>query len=524
MSNDVLYVTTAIPYVNGDPHVGHALELVQADVLARHRRLRGGRRPVPDRNRRQRAQERRGRAAPPECPSAEFVAEKAQRFADLAESLQRVERRLHPDELRSAPPARRRAALARLRRRRRPLPPRLRGPLLPGCEAFVLADDLRRRMLPRAPEAAGADRRAQLVLPPLALRGALLDADRERASPGRAGAPPERGARVRRERPRATSASRARASGRAAGASRCPATRRRSIYVWFDALANYVTALGFGSDGAAYRRWWVESDERLHVIGKGIVRFHAVSWPAILLSAGEPLPTTIFVHDYLTVAGEKLSKSRGAALDPARDRRALRRRRRPLVPPARRAAHRRRRLPRGARRRPRERARRRARQPRQPDDRARRARPAAGPARTAPRRRRGRSTPRAARRELPSAIDDALGAFDFRAATTALWDVVAEANRFVSATQPWKLAKRGASGRRRCGGAAGRRPGACSSTRAPSWRASCGRSCRSPQTGSSLRSAERDVGRGRTLFRRSRPSPARAPTRSEARRSARSRR
>ncbi|HET6533194.1 MAG TPA: class I tRNA ligase family protein, partial [Actinoplanes sp.] len=79
------------------------------------------------------------------------------------------------------------------------------------------------------------------------------------------------------------------------------------IYVWWDALTNYVTA-----DPAA----WVAADDRIHVIGKGIVRFHAVSWLAILLSAGLPLPTAIYVHDYLTVGGAKLSKSAGAVVEP----------------------------------------------------------------------------------------------------------------------------------------------------------------------------------------------------------------
>ena len=88
------------------------------------------------------------------------------------------------------------------------------------------------------------------------------------------------------------------------------------IYVWFDALANYITALDYGREGTDYATWWHGADERVHVIGKGIVRFHAVYWPAILLSAGEPLPTTVFVHDYITVGGEKLSKSRATTSDP----------------------------------------------------------------------------------------------------------------------------------------------------------------------------------------------------------------
>ena len=56
------------------------------------------------------------------------------------------------------------------------------------------------------------------------------------------------------------------------------------IYVWWDALANYITALGFGGDGSDYRQWWSGGGDRVHVIGKGILRFHAVYWLALLLS------------------------------------------------------------------------------------------------------------------------------------------------------------------------------------------------------------------------------------------------
>jgi methionyl-tRNA synthetase len=96
-----------------------------------------------------------------------------------------------------------------------------------------------------------------------------------------------------------------------------PGDPSQVVYVWFDALANYISALDYGTGGERYRAWWERSDERAHVIGKGIVRFHAVYWPAILLSAGETLPTAIFVHDYLTVEGQKLSKSAGPTHDPA---------------------------------------------------------------------------------------------------------------------------------------------------------------------------------------------------------------
>ncbi|GAA4524792.1 methionine--tRNA ligase [Amycolatopsis samaneae] len=89
------------------------------------------------------------------------------------------------------------------------------------------------------------------------------------------------------------------------------------IYVWWDALGNYLTALGYGSGDAAHRRWWLDSDRRIHLVGKGVLRFHAVYWPAMLLSAGQPLPTDIVVHDYLTHEGRKISKSAGNTVDPA---------------------------------------------------------------------------------------------------------------------------------------------------------------------------------------------------------------
>jgi methionyl-tRNA synthetase len=99
---------------------------------------------------------------------------------------------------------------------------------------------------------------------------------------------------------------------------RVPGDPEQVVYVWFDALTNYLTGLGYGTpDDAAYRRWWAGDAERVHVIGKGIVRFHAIYWPAILASAGLPWPTAVFVHDYLTVDGVKISKSAGNGIDPA---------------------------------------------------------------------------------------------------------------------------------------------------------------------------------------------------------------
>ncbi len=84
------------------------------------------------------------------------------------------------------------------------------------------------------------------------------------------------------------------------------------IYVWFDALTNYITAIGFGADEASFRRWWPAT----HVIGKDINRFHSLLWPAMLISAGLEPPRQVLVHGFLTVDGQKISKSLGNAVDP----------------------------------------------------------------------------------------------------------------------------------------------------------------------------------------------------------------
>ena len=86
-----------------------------------------------------------------------------------------------------------------------------------------------------------------------------------------------------------------------------------TIYVWFDALINYITGAGFPDDPAAFARWWPAD---LHVIGKDIARFHTIFWPAMLWSAGLEAPRKVWVHGWLLAQGERMSKSRGNFLDP----------------------------------------------------------------------------------------------------------------------------------------------------------------------------------------------------------------
>jgi methionyl-tRNA synthetase len=92
-----------------------------------------------------------------------------------------------------------------------------------------------------------------------------------------------------------------------------PFDQQSVVYVWYDALINYAAAVGYGHDEALFEQWWPAD---LHVVGKDITRFHCVVWPAMLMSAGLPLPAQVFGHGWVLSKGRKMSKSQGVALDP----------------------------------------------------------------------------------------------------------------------------------------------------------------------------------------------------------------
>jgi methionyl-tRNA synthetase len=315
MSTRRFYITTAIPYVNGDPHIGFALECVQADVLARHRRLRGDDVRFlsgTDDNSLKNVEAAEAAA----LPVPEFVNAKAERFAALRGPLALS----YDDFIRTSIDPRHGhgverlwcacAAAGDLYERD------YQGLYCVGCEAFLSPAELVDGLCPEHgnPPEHVAERNWFFRLSRYEdeLRS-LIESDRLRIEPD------HRRNEVLsfiRSGLADFSVSRSRERARGWGIA-VPGDPTQVIYVWFDALANYITALDYGAAGETYRTWWEQAGERVHLIGKGIVRFHAVYWPAILLSAREPLPTTIFVHDYVTVDGQKLSKSRAANADPA---------------------------------------------------------------------------------------------------------------------------------------------------------------------------------------------------------------
>ncbi len=96
-----------------------------------------------------------------------------------------------------------------------------------------------------------------------------------------------------------------------------PGNPKHVMYVWIDALTNYITSLGFPSESGEMATFWPKTDPvAMHVVGKDIIRFHCVYWPAFLMAAKLPLPKRVFAHGWWTVEGQKMSKSLGNAIDP----------------------------------------------------------------------------------------------------------------------------------------------------------------------------------------------------------------
>src|SRR5579863_3113370 len=323
------YITTTIPYVNARPHVGFALELVQADVLARDRRARG------DDVRFQAGTDDNSLKNVLAAQAAgedvrEFVDRNAEAFLALGPALSLTV----DDVIRTSRDARHRPGVERfwqacaaaggpgksgtaagdLYRKR------YEGLYCTGCEQFYSPAELRGGRCPEhdiAPQHVAEENwffrlsrygdalhaaitRGELRIEPAGRRNevlALIDGGLEDFSVSR---PAER------------------AGG---WGIPVPGDSSQVIYVWWDALCNYVTALGYGTSGDAYATWWLSgaghASHRIQLLGKGVLKFHAVYWPAMLLSSGQPLPTDLFVHDYLTAGGRKISKSSGSGADPA---------------------------------------------------------------------------------------------------------------------------------------------------------------------------------------------------------------
>ena len=306
------YITAAIPYVNAAPHIGHALEFVQADVIARSHRQKGEEVLLlsgSDENaiKNVQAAEQTG------VPVQQFIDENADLFRKLADSLgvqfDVFQKGSNPQHHESS------QKLWELCSKAGDIYKKsYEGLYCVGCETFYTPDELDTnqecfehpgKKLERVSEENYFFRlskyqeqlidlieRDELRIVPTTRKNEVLSFLKQ----------PLQDISISRSNERAKN-----------WGVPVPQDDSQRMYVWFDALNIYQSGIGFGSDEGKYKKWWPAN---VHVIGKGITRFHAIYWPAFLLSSGLSLPKSIFVHGYITVDGQKMSKSLGNVIDP----------------------------------------------------------------------------------------------------------------------------------------------------------------------------------------------------------------
>jgi len=304
------YITTALPYVNSTPHLGFTLEAVQADVLARYHRLLGeqvffltgtdehGAKIVKA-------------AAEAKKDVRLFVNENAKKFRELMKVLKIS----NDDFIRTSDKKRHWPAVQKvwltLQKRGDLYKKTYQGFYCLGHEAFITRKDLRKGkciLHEITPEKIREENyffrlskytaQVQKAITSGAMRIVPESRKEEILALAKEGFEDISFSRTRKDLKWGVPV---------------PNDKSQTIYVWGDALVNYISALGYAKNDPSFRTFWPAD---VHCIGKDILRFHAAIWPGMLLSLGLPLPRTIFVHGFITVGGRKMSKSLGNVIDP----------------------------------------------------------------------------------------------------------------------------------------------------------------------------------------------------------------
>jgi len=300
------YITTAIDYSNGEPHLGHALEKIGADCIARYRRLRGDQVHFlmgMDENAQKVAQaaERAG------VPTAEWVRSLADRFDATWRQLLCS----HDDWIRTTEPRHHRATIALIEQIRARNPDDVytgvyEGWYCVGCEEFKQESQIIDGHCEEHPNLELVHTKERNYFFRLSrFRDEILRLIRSGEFAVEPAIRRNEVVRLLEDGLQDISISRQ----RLAWGIPFPGDPEQTVYVWFDALINYLSGTGYPDPG--YERLW---PSELHVIGKGITRFHCIIWPAMLLSAGLALPREVWAHGYVQWAGAKVSKSAGTAV------------------------------------------------------------------------------------------------------------------------------------------------------------------------------------------------------------------
>ena len=300
------YLTTAIDYSNGDPHLGHALEKVGADCIARYHRLRGDQvhflMGMDEHSQSVIQAAARGGVAP-----REWVDRMARAFADYWRRLECS----NDDWIRTTEPRHVRGVVALLERIQQRRPDDLyvadyEGLYCTGCEEFKQPAQIANGRCIEHPTLELIPTKERNHFFRLSVYGQrllqLIKTNEFHIEPA---IRRNEVVRLLEDGLQDVSISRQRQSW----GIPFPGDAEQTVYVWFDALINYLSATGFPESG--YERLWPAD---LHVIGKGITRFHCVIWPAMLLAAGLVLPKLVWAHGYVQWEGTKMSKTAGTAV------------------------------------------------------------------------------------------------------------------------------------------------------------------------------------------------------------------
>jgi len=309
------YITTSISYINGKPHIGHALEAVQADVLARYHRLKGD--EVFFLTGTDEHGSKIAKLAKEQNATPERIAEtNSAAFAELKNILGLS----NSDFIRTSDKDRHWPGVEKLWGKLVEADAihkdKYKGYYCVGCEAFITEKDLVDGKCPihKAPPEIISEDNYFFDLSKYAdqIKTKIKSKELEILPEGRAKEILnilDKGL---------DNVSFSRPKEKLSWGVPVPNDPDHTIYVWGDALANYITGIGFGRDEDNFQKWWSESSENdiVHVIGKDILKFHAAIWPGMLLAANLPLPKQILVHGFISSDGHKMSKSLGNVVDP----------------------------------------------------------------------------------------------------------------------------------------------------------------------------------------------------------------
>jgi methionyl-tRNA synthetase len=300
------YLTTAIDYSNGDPHLGHTLEKIGADCIVRYRRLRG------DQVHYVMGMDEHGQKVAQAAEKAGMAPQAwVDRISERFETTWRAVHCSHDDWIRTTEPRHHASVTEFIRRIQQYNPDDLfvgdyEGLYCVGCEEFKQESQLLNGRCIEHPDLVPVRMKERNHFFRLSRYGprilALIQSAAFRVEPA-----------IRRNEVlkvlegglEDVSISRARFPW----GIPFPGDPEHTVYVWFDALINYITAAGFPDPG--WDRLWPAD---LHVIGKGITRLHCCLWPAMLLAAELPLPREVWAHGYVQWEGAKVSKSSGVAV------------------------------------------------------------------------------------------------------------------------------------------------------------------------------------------------------------------